>query len=47
VWKEQFLPGSNNTVMVHLLNLRRKIETNPSSPRIIRTVWGKGYQINE
>jgi len=47
VWKEQFLPGSNNTVMVHLLNLRRKIETTPSSPKIIRTVWGKGYQIDE
>jgi hypothetical protein len=46
VWKERFLPGSGNTVMVHVLNLRRKIEENPSSPRIIRTVWGKGYQID-
>ena len=27
--------------------LRRKIETTPSSPKIIRTVWGKGYQIDE
>ena len=44
VWKEKFLPGSGNTVMVHVLNLRRKIEENPSSPKIIRTVWGKGYQ---
>jgi DNA-binding response OmpR family regulator len=46
VWKEKFLPGSGNTVMVHVLNLRRKIEENPSNPRIIRTVWGKGYQID-
>ena len=46
VWKERFLPGSGNTVMVHVLNLRRKIEENPSNPRIIRTVWGKGYQID-
>ena len=46
VWKERFLPGSGNTVMVHVLNLRRKIEENPSSPKIIRTVWGKGYQID-
>ncbi len=46
VWKEKFLPGSANTVMVHVLNLRRKIEENPSNPRIIRTVWGKGYQID-
>lgn len=46
VWKERFLPGSGNTVMVHVLNLRRKIEETPSSPKIIRTVWGKGYQID-
>lgn len=46
VWKEKFLPGSANTVMVHVLNLRRKIEDNPSAPKIVRTVWGKGYQID-
>ena len=46
VWKEKFLPGSSNTVMVHVLNLRRKIEENPSNPKIVRTVWGKGYQID-
>lgn len=46
VWQEKFLPGSGNTVMVHVLNLRRKIEENPSSPKIVRTVWGKGYQID-
>lgn len=45
-WKEQFLPGSNNTVMVHVLNLRRKVEEIPSSPTIIRTVWGRGYRID-
>lgn len=46
VWEEKFLSGSGNTVMVHVLNLRRKIEENPSSPKIVRTVWGKGYQID-
>ena len=46
VWKERFLPDSGNTVMVHVLNLRRKIEETPSAPKIIRTVWGKGYQID-
>ena len=46
VWNERFLSGSGNTVMVHVLNLRRKIEEDPSNPRIIRTVWGKGYQID-
>ena len=46
VWKEKFLPGSGNTVMVHVLNLRRKIEEVPSTPKIIRTVWGRGYQVD-
>ncbi len=46
VWGERFLSGSGNTVMVHVLNVRRKIEENPSSPRILRTVWGRGYQID-
>ena len=44
VWGEKFLPASNNTVMVHILNLRKKLETDPANPRLIRTVWGKGYQ---
>lgn len=46
VWDEIALPSSGNTVTVHILNLRRKLEENPSSPRLIRTVWGKGYQID-
>ena len=46
VWNEKFLPGSGNTIMVHVLNLRRKIEEVPSSPKIIRTVWGRGYQVD-
>lgn len=46
VWGEIFLPTSNNTVTVHMLNLRRKLEDNPSMPKLIRTVWGKGYQID-
>ena len=46
VWGEKFLSGSGNTVMVHVLNLRRKIEENPSKPKILRTVWGRGYQID-
>ena len=46
VWGEIALPSSNNTVTVHILNLRRKLEEDPSNPRLIRTVWGKGYQID-
>lgn len=46
VWGEIPLPSSGNTVTVHMLTLRRKLEDVPSSPKIIRTVWGKGYQID-
>ena len=44
VWGEKFMPSSNNTVMVHILNLRKKLESDPANPKLIRTVWGKGYQ---
>lgn len=42
VWGEPYYYGANNTVMVHIRNLRRKIETNPGEPVMIRTVWGRG-----
>ena len=46
VWKEKYLPSSANTVMVHILKLRKKLEDDPSNPKLIRTIWGKGYQID-
>ena len=46
VWGEMPLPSSNNNITVHILNLRRKLEENFSSPNLIRTVWGRGYQID-
>ncbi len=46
VWGEICLPSSGNNITVHILNLRRKLEDDPSSPKLIRTVWGKGYQID-
>lgn len=46
VWHEKYMPTSSNTVMVHILNLRKKLEIVPSAPRLIRTIWGKGYQID-
>lgn len=43
-WGEKYLPSSTNTVMVHILNLRKKLEDDHANPKLIRTVWGKGYQ---
>ena len=45
VWQEKALPSSANNVMVNMLGLRKKLEDDPSSPRLIRTVWGRGYQL--
>lgn len=44
IWNEPYYYGANNTVMVHIRNLRRKIEKDPGNPVLIKTVWGKGYR---
>lgn len=43
IWQEKYYYGANNTVMVHIRNLRKKIEDDPSYPTVIKTSWGKGY----
>ncbi|RME83535.1 MAG: DNA-binding response regulator [Caldilineae bacterium] len=37
--------GLERTVDVHIMNLRRKIEPDPSSPTYIHTVYGVGYKL--
>lgn len=37
--------GYERTVDSHVKNLRRKIETDPGTPRIIETVLGAGYRL--
>jgi len=39
--------GFDRTVDVHILNLRRKLEPDPSHPRYIKTVYGAGYKFLE
>jgi two-component system alkaline phosphatase synthesis response regulator PhoP len=39
--------GFDRTIDVHILNLRRKLETDPKNPRYIRTVYGAGYKLSE
>lgn len=44
VWGQEYM-GDDNTVMVHIRRLRRKIEDNPNTPKYIETVWGIGYRL--
>lgn len=45
VWHEKCMASSNNTVMVHILNLRKKLEADPANPNLLRTIWGRGYRL--
>ena len=42
IWGESSY-GDNRTVVVHIYNLRKKIEDDPQNPQIIRSIWGGGY----
>ena len=46
IWNEPYFYSCNNTIMVHIRNLRRKIEPDAENPQYIKTVWGKGYRID-
>lgn len=47
VWSEPYFYNCNSTVMVHIRRLRVKIEEDPKNPKLILTVWGKGYRFGE
>jgi two-component system OmpR family response regulator len=36
--------GDSATVTVHIARIRDKIETDPSNPQYIETIWGAGYR---
>ena len=44
VWKEDPM-GAEGSVAVHIRHLREKIEINPSDPRYIKVIWGRGYKM--
>lgn len=44
VWREEFC-ASENTVMMHIANLRNKLRQESGENAYIQTVWGRGYQI--
>ncbi|MCL1477975.1 response regulator transcription factor [Marinobacter sp. M3C] len=39
--------GYEHTVNTHINRLRNKIETDPSEPRYVQTVWGVGYRFKD
>jgi DNA-binding response OmpR family regulator len=39
--------GLDRTLNVHIRNLRKKIESDPSSPEVIETVFGVGYRFHK
>lgn len=45
-WEDPYM-GDDNTVMVHISNLRGKIEDNPKQPEWLKTVKGLGYKFEK
>ncbi len=45
IWKTSYV-GDMNTLYTHMAYLRRAIEQDPSAPRYLITVRGKGYLLN-
>ena len=46
IWQEAYL-DSNNTVMVHIQKLRKKLGDTQKKKQYIQTVWGVGYKLEE
>ena len=45
VWNEKAI--NSDTIMVHVRNIREKIELNPKKPNYLKVVWGVGYKIEK
>ena len=45
VWNEKAI--NTDTIMVHVRNIRDKIEINPRDPKYLKVVWGIGYKIEK
>ncbi len=45
VWNEKAV--NTDTIMVHVRNIREKIEYNPKEPKYLKVVWGVGYKIEK
>ena len=45
VWNERAI--NTDTIMVHVRNIREKIEVDPKKPMYLKVVWGVGYKIEK
>jgi DNA-binding response OmpR family regulator len=45
IWQEEAI--NTETIMVHVRNLRVKIELDPKNPRYLKVIWGMGYKIEK
>ena len=45
VWQERAI--NTDTIMVHVRNIREKIEVDPKNPKYLKVVWGVGYKIEK
>ena len=45
VWNEKAV--NSDTIMVHVRNIREKIEINPKNPKYLKVVWGVGYKMEK
>ena len=46
IWNESAY-SVENTVMVHIRQIREKIEINPKEPKYLKVVWGVGYKMEK
>ena len=44
VWEDDVV--GDETIMVHIKNLRKKLGDNSRDPKYIKTAWGKGYYVD-
>lgn len=44
---DSFFESDENTITVHISNLRDKIEDNPKTPKYIKTIRGLGYKLEK
>lgn len=47
VWNEPYHSSANAAIMVHIRNLRKKLDDTPHGTKYVKNIWGRGYCIEE